>query len=166
MRPQSQHLLINVKIGSLSGCLAAKMLLQLSHNSASKRERCLRPSHSLGVQATFTSQHHRPNRVRYTHPHGLQTSFHKRHFSFKAFVIRFPGPQKPLKHVSYNIPSIPRANLPVRSTVGITNGGVPSTQVNIVLTLGSSLPVSARSYRTALFRLFGVGRLLLLCCTP
>ena len=62
MIPQSQHLLINVKIGSLSDCLAAKMLLQLSHNSASKRERCLRPSHSLGVQATFTSQHHRPHR--------------------------------------------------------------------------------------------------------
>ena len=60
----------------------------------------------------------------------------------------------------------PRANLPVRSTVGITNGGFPSSQVNIVLTLGSSLPVSARSYLTALSRLFGDGRLLLLCCTP
>lgn len=162
MRPQSQHLLINVKIGSLSGCLAAKMLLQLSHNSASKRERCLRPSHSLGGHRSIIVL----IGVRYTHPHGLQTSFHKRHFSFKAFVIRFPGPQKPLKHVSYSIPSIPRAKLPVRRTVGITNGGFPSSQVNIVLTLGSSLPVSARSYLTALSRLFGVGRRLLLCCTP
>ena len=96
MRPQSQHLLINV--GSLSGCLAAKMLLQLSHNSASKRERCLRPSHSLGVKQHSLRSIIVLIGVRYTHPHGLQTSFHKRHFSFKAFVIRFPGPQKPLKH--------------------------------------------------------------------
>ncbi|KAL0032712.1 hypothetical protein WJX79_005376 [Trebouxia sp. C0005] len=103
------------------------MLLQLSHNSASKRERCLRPSHSLGGHRSIIVL----IGVRYTHPHGLQTSFHKRHFSFKAFVIRFPGPQKPLKHVSYSIPSIPRAKLPVRSTVGITNGGFPSSQAYV-----------------------------------